>query len=149
MEQKYWALIVDGKVAEITDVDPAGRYHPDLLWIACEESVEVGDSYSDGEFQKPRADPEEAMRRLIALVQLHMDNRARQSIYDDLKTAVSYADEPASPKYQAEGLAFRAWRSEVWEKFYAIVGEAQEAGEPLPSADNIIGQLPTLELPQV
>ncbi len=147
MEQKYWALIVDGKVAEITEVDPTGRYHPDLQWIACEGSVAVGDFYDEGQFQKPEADPEETMHRLIALVQLHMDNRARQSIYDDLKTAVSYADEPAVPKYQAEGEAFRAWRSLVWDAFYSAMAEVEQGLRPAPSEDQLIDLLPELVLP--
>ncbi|MDX3989128.1 MAG: hypothetical protein QHC88_28105, partial [Achromobacter sp.] len=97
--------------------------------------------------QKPEADPEETMHRLIALVQLHMDNRARQSIYDDLKTAVSYADEPAVPKYQAEGEAFRAWRSLVWDAFYSAMAEVEQGLRPAPSEDQLIDLLPELVLP--
>lgn len=50
-----WALIENGAVKEITDIDPEGRFHPDLEWIACDESVAAGDHYSDGVFHPRRA----------------------------------------------------------------------------------------------
>lgn len=37
-----WALIVDGRVHEITDIDPADRFTPDLDWRACAGDVNVG-----------------------------------------------------------------------------------------------------------
>ena len=45
-----WALIFDGEVAEITDIDPEGRYHPDFVWIACEKNTQVGMLYKDNQF---------------------------------------------------------------------------------------------------
>jgi hypothetical protein len=43
-----WALIVNGRVHEITDVDPDGRFAPDLTWVPCDSSVREGWVY-DGE----------------------------------------------------------------------------------------------------
>lgn len=51
-----WALIVDGKVREITDIDPDGRFHPSLEWVTCGDSVHVGHLYSEGEFLPPPAE---------------------------------------------------------------------------------------------
>lgn len=48
-----WALIIDGTVVETTDVDPAERFAPTLDWQPCAASVEVGYSYSNGDFEKP------------------------------------------------------------------------------------------------
>ena len=45
-----WALIIDGKVHETTAVDPDGRFHPSLQWVACDVTVEPGDSYDGAEF---------------------------------------------------------------------------------------------------
>ena len=45
-----WALIFDGEVAEITDIEPDGRYHPDFVWIACEKNTQVGMLYKDNQF---------------------------------------------------------------------------------------------------
>jgi len=47
-----WAQIENGIVAEITDIDPTGRFHPFLKWVECNFSVKQGwkydgDSFSD------------------------------------------------------------------------------------------------------
>ena len=144
---KLWALIQNGAVAEISAFDPEGRFHPDFQWVICDANTGTGDLYEDGMFKKPAVDPTESERHLIALVQLHMDERARRSIYDDLKTAISYADEPASPKYQAEGKAFRAWRSLVWEKFYSIRADVVAGLRSELSPQELISLLPELVLP--
>lgn len=46
----YWALIIDGRVAEITDIDPADRFHPDLEFRPCPDDVQVGYLFFDGTF---------------------------------------------------------------------------------------------------
>ena len=48
-----WAWIYEGKVAEITDIDPTGRFHPDWIWVECPEGTAWGMSYDDGEFFFP------------------------------------------------------------------------------------------------
>ncbi|SDC64515.1 Phage tail assembly chaperone protein [Pseudomonas guariconensis] len=58
-----WALIVDGAVREVTEIDPAGRFHPTLTWVGCGAEVAPGDRYDDGAFWPPlAADPAEAER---------------------------------------------------------------------------------------
>jgi hypothetical protein len=48
-----WALIVDGAVREITDSDPAGRYHPSLHWQPCDGDVREGDLWTGAAFAPP------------------------------------------------------------------------------------------------
>jgi len=50
-----WARIENGVVAEITDVDPAGRFHQSIQWEKFDgrTSVEVGWIYLDGTFSEP------------------------------------------------------------------------------------------------
>ena len=48
-----WARIENGTVMEITDIDPNGRFHPDLIWVECPEEVGQRWSYSDGIFTAP------------------------------------------------------------------------------------------------
>ena len=63
MVTKMWARIDNGAVAEITDLDPAGRFHPSLLWVGCDADVAPGDRYDGGAFEPPlAADPTEAER---------------------------------------------------------------------------------------
>ena len=43
-----WARIENSAVAELTDIDPAGGFHRDLIWIVCAKGTQVGWVY-DGE----------------------------------------------------------------------------------------------------
>jgi len=54
-----WALVVDGAVREITDIDPAGRFHPSLHWQPCGAEVREGDMWTGEAFAAPppAADP--------------------------------------------------------------------------------------------
>ena len=89
---------------------------------------------------------EQIKNGIITAVQSHMDATAQSSGYDDIKTACTYADEPAVPKFQSEGQTFRAWRSLVWAYCYAQL-DAVTAGErTVPTADVLIAELPKLTL---
>jgi hypothetical protein len=50
MVMNMWARIESGVVAEITALDPSGRFHPALVWVACDDSVSAGNRYEDGAF---------------------------------------------------------------------------------------------------
>lgn len=54
-----WARIDDGVVLETTDVDPEGRYHPDLKWRACGAQVRPGWLYVSGVFSEKVESPDE------------------------------------------------------------------------------------------
>lgn len=82
-----------------------------------------------------------------AAIQAHMDAAARGVGYDDIKTAVTYADEPNVAKFQAEGRAFRAWRSQCWAYGYQEMDKVLAAQRPMPTVAEMIGELPTLVLP--
>ncbi|CAB5523771.1 Uncharacterised protein [Pseudomonas putida] len=63
MVNGMWALIIDGTVREVTEIDPAGRFHPSLSWVGCGADVSPGDRYDDGVFGPPPVDnPAEAER---------------------------------------------------------------------------------------
>lgn len=81
-------------------------------------------------------------------VQQHMDEAAQARRYDDIKTAITYADEPAVPRFQAEGRAFRVWRSQVWAFCYWMLDEVAAGRALEPTAAALIAVLPTLELPE-
>lgn len=85
--------------------------------------------------------------RLVSAVQAHMDKAAQTAGYDDIKSAVTYAEEPAVPKFQAEGQAFRAWRSLCWAACYAVMAQVEAGERDVPTADELIAELPALEVP--
>lgn len=78
-------------------------------------------------------------------VQNHLDTAARELGYDDLKTAVTYAEEPAVPKFQKEGRAFRTWRSLCWDFCYKRLDDVNAGLAEIPtSVEAFIGELPPL-----
>lgn len=48
-----WALIENKTVMEITDIDPDGRFHPDLAWVPCHADVRAGWLFAEGVFTSP------------------------------------------------------------------------------------------------
>lgn len=88
------------------------------------------------------------LSRLTAAIQTHLDTTAKAAGYDNIYTAVSYADEPAVPKFQTEGSAFRAWRSLVWAAANTIRAEVEAGTRPVPTIAQLIAELPLLSLPE-
>lgn len=50
-----WARIENNTVVEITDIDPAGRFHPLLVWVECPDYVQPGFT-CDGEVFTPQVE---------------------------------------------------------------------------------------------
>lgn len=48
-----WARIENGTVAEITEIDPVGRFHPSLEWAECGTDVLPGWAYDGQSFVEP------------------------------------------------------------------------------------------------
>ena len=95
----------------------------------------------------PAPTPEQIIASIAAAVQAHMDAAAKAAGYDDVKSAVTYAEEPAVQKFRAEGQAFRAWRSLVWAKCYELLAAVQAGTRPPMTAQQVIAELPALNLP--
>lgn len=50
-----WARIEDNVVREVTDTDPAGRFHAGIAWLPCGSDVTIGWQHGPGGFQPPAA----------------------------------------------------------------------------------------------
>jgi hypothetical protein len=99
---------------------------------------------------EPPMPPKTEAERIADLrneVQRHLDGAAVLMGYDDIRTAVTYAEEPAVSKFQNEGRALRAWRSLVWEKCYAVLGQWNDGQIAEPTAAALLAMLPELVLP--
>ena len=92
----------------------------------------------------PPPTPEQVIEAMRAAIQTHIDKAAQGYGYDDVKAAVTYADEPAVPKFQAEGRAFRAWRSLVWAYAYGVLAEVKAGDREQPTVEELIAELPEL-----
>lgn len=53
-----WALIQNDAVFETTNIDPAGRFHPDLKWVPCGPEVGQRWLFANGVFSAPKVDSE-------------------------------------------------------------------------------------------
>lgn len=139
---------LDGCYLQVPPVDHAGRL------IVVDEATAASwaryraNAARDGVEPLPPAmpDPAAALAAYEARVQKLLDDTAWLYGYDNLISAITYADEPAVPVFQAEGQAFRAWRSLVWAKCREVLA-AYQAGGPAPTQDELLGELPALDLP--
>ena len=82
-------------------------------------------------------------KKMTDLVQLVLDSKAQELLYDSCLSVCSYID-TGVPKFDAEGRAFRAWRSAVWAKGYEILAQVQAGQRPIPSEEQLIAELPQL-----
>lgn len=78
-------------------------------------------------------------------VQKHLDTTAAAHGFDDIKTAVTYADEPAVPRFQAQGRAFRAWRSLVWDFCYSLQEKVAAGQADEPTLEQLLPMLPVCD----
>lgn len=92
---------------------------------------------------------EERLKVLQSAVQLHLDVTAKSFGYDDIASAVSYAEEPAVPKFQLEGKALRAWRSLVWATCYELLNQVQNGELDEPALPELIAALPGFDAPEI
>jgi hypothetical protein len=89
----------------------------------------------------PSAD--QVKQQLQAFVQQALLDATAQSMgYDDIRTAVTYADEPAVPRFRAEGTALRAWRSLTWSACYDILAAVEAGTRPVPTEAELLAELP-------
>lgn len=91
---------------------------------------------------------QDRQRALQAAVQQRMDAQAQALGYDDIKTAVTYAEEPAVPEFQAQGAALRAWRSLTWARCYELLAEVVAETRPEPTGAEILDLLPAWVPPE-
>ena len=138
---------VDADIERAFDGMQLVRLEPDSI-------VSQGWAYASGEFLAPQSPapgvpPVEArIAHLRDTVQAHLDAGARALGYDDIKTAVTYADEPAVAKFQVEGQALRAWRSLVWQACYGLLASWQAGEADEPAAEELITMLPVFQAPE-
>ena len=93
----------------------------------------------------PPPTAEQIMARLEARVRQWLDEQARALGYDDIKSAVTYAEEPAVPKFQQEGQAMRRLRSLAWARCYEILNAVQAGQRPVPTEAGLTAELEALK----
>ena len=90
----------------------------------------------------PPPTQEQIIARMEALVQRHLDSVVGVRGYDSIYTACTYADEPAVAKFQAEGIAARRWRSQVWAYCHHVLDDVLAGRRAMPT--DLIAELPQI-----
>lgn len=132
----------------IQSVGPDGQVYG---WDSVKDIPKTHTRLSDSEVEariNPPLTEEQLREQFTTAIQSHMDQAAKAAGYDDIKAAVTYADEPAVPRFQAEGQAFRAWRSLCWDYGYEQLAAVKANTRALPTIEQFLEELPPLDLPQ-
>ncbi|MGI4717199.1 MAG: hypothetical protein ACRYGO_07240 [Janthinobacterium lividum] len=142
------AIIIDGKVDNIIEIEALDAL-PGVQLVEA-EGASIGDLW-DGEriVPAPTAPAEPATEAAIVAaymtaVQQHMDARAVSFGYDNVISVITYAEEPAVARYQAEGQAFRAWRSACWLACEQMLAAVKAGERSAPTHAELIAELPEL-----
>lgn len=133
---KRAARIIDGHVATYCMVDDFDADHIDPL-----DSL-VGDSWDGAAFARSTQTIADLAAGYLVAVQERLDGVAKAWGYDSLAVAVTYAEEPAVPRFQNEGIALRAWRSLVWATCYELLAQAEAGTIPVPTLADVTAALP-------
>lgn len=129
---------------DVVEIDEAA-YRALLAGQAAGQVITAGAGGEPVLAERPGPTLEQSCAALKASVQLQLDQAAQAAGYDDIKSAVSYADEPAVLQYQADGLRLRAWRSRVWAFALPVINRVA-AGELTPEAASAqLAELPALD----
>ena len=130
-----------------------GEYAPEVaLWCgennAYIEEVEVVEGVRQFKIvATPEPTKEEIetqiQKQLTDAVQHVLDAKAQELNYDSCLSVCSYI-ETGVAKFDAEGKAFRAWRSAVWAKGYEILAQVQAGQRGIPTEAELIAELPEL-----
>jgi hypothetical protein len=79
-------------------------------------------------------------------VKAHLNATVLARDYDSIVSACTYATSSV-PSYQADGQACVNWRDAVWPAVYTILAEVQAGNRAIPTAEELIAELPELVWP--
>lgn len=143
-----FALIVDGRVQEIVEIDDDApiedRFHPSLQFVPA-GAAEVGWIWDGAALSAPEPAPV-AVEDYRAAIQSHIDATVRPRNYDSGVTCASYVAS-TNPIWSAEAQAFVAWRDAVWVYAFAELAEVEAGQRPPPSVAAFLAELPEMVWP--
>lgn len=113
-----------------------------IIELEVPQDFSLSTYFFDGQELKRIPPPPPSLEEYKTAVQSLLDSTAQSMNYDDIKSAVTYADEPSVPKFQDEGKRLRAWRSLVWEECYSIMEQVDAKELDAPSVQTLIDLLP-------
>lgn len=85
---------------------------------------------------------------LTGAIQSHLDAKAKERNYDGILSLCSYATS-TNPKFATEGQAGVVWRDSVWAACYSIMSEVTSGARSVPTAEELIAEMPTFVWPSI
>lgn len=86
--------------------------------------------------------------QLLFTVDTLLDSEVQKHGYDNIAKCATYEGDE-DPIFNAEGTAAKKWRSKVYRKCYDILAQVEAGERGIPTADELIAELPKLEWPTV
>ena len=138
----YYRLNEEGGILDFSRT----KYHEDCLYTDLSISVAWdGLAYIEG--TAPEEPAEVVQERLQSdftnAIQAYLDFEAQKLGYDNCHSVCTYIDTGVA-KFDAEGAAFRKWRSLVWDKCYVILASVKAGERPIPTHEELIAEMPKL-----
>ena len=140
----YYRVSNDGSILDYSRT----KFHEDCVYTDKDIIVAWdGNAYIEGTEPPEPAERVNAriQKQLTDTVQHVLDSKAQELNYDNCLSVCSYIDTGVA-KFDAEGRAFRAWRSAVWAKSYEILAEIVAGTRANPSEEELMAMLPELEI---
>lgn len=81
---------------------------------------------------------------LVSVIQKYLDDTVKQRGYDNIVSACSYSNS-TDEIFKNEAEACIRWRDTVWRTCYNILDNVKAGNEKIPTAEELISRLPTLE----
>lgn len=146
--ETFLCFNLDSEILELPELpDP---WIPHAYILVDEELVRDEDSAAWKAYERERAEAWAALvRQYDGHVEERIEARAREMGYGNpnnpnvspIDRAVSYAEEPAVPKFQTEGRALRAWRSLYWAACWPVLEAVRLGQRPLPTPAELLAEL--------
>lgn len=139
--------VANGYVVEVFETMPV--FHPDLMAqirVDAPADVEPNWAFDGTAYSAPPGPLPPTERDYLFAVQAALDGKAQERHYDNIVSACSYAGS-AVMAFDAESVALKAWRDEVWLSCYAALEKIEAGQVPRPSITEFIATLPQFTWP--
>lgn len=150
-EEQYIEAVLDenGEVIKPAETIPAEIIPAEVIpaeYRTVVEDVKVR-RFQIVAIPEPSAEEKAAalQKRYTDLIQRILDTEAQKLGYDNCNSVCTYVDTGVA-KFDAEGVAFRKWRSAVWALGYELLAEVQVGTRPVPTEAELVELLPKLEI---
>lgn len=110
-----------------------GAYIPDLYVVGQAVTLQLQQESS-----------EEIIARLERTIDRYLDAQAQSFRYESIRTMVTYENDP-NPKFNAEGVGAKAFRSAVYTLGVSLIDEVQSGLREVPTEAELLALIPKLE----